>query len=612
MTLRRPARPKGRAVDPGDPIQPLCEAVLQGVEEPLRRKARASARLTFRQWAEGVPEPKTGPINFERFPYQREWYEKGAEIAEIDLMKSTQVGASAWLVRWTLYWADLDGLTMLYVFPADAQLKDFYNQRIATLFRGSYLSSRVEHAAVLNIRQQNLGAGPKGVPTGGWVNLRGAQTTAGLESVDADGVAMDEYDLIPKEAIPVAERRLSGLTSRGLMRRIGWPSVEDFGIAKLYDESDRRRWFVKCPKCREQQFLRFFQRQAREHDEGGDGLPNATSGYVDLEDATLKCGKCHKRLTQETIAKGEWVAEFPSRDNRGYHAHRLIVPGARLEPLVKASRQTDPWQVQSFYNRDLGEPYSPKEGRLSRAAIAAAQSAGGGYEQSRWDVGYLGAALVTMGVDSASERDLNVRISAYEGPEDTQKRALFIGQVADWNQLAQMMDLYNVRMACIDHLPDGRLARAFTQRFYGRAYYVHFLPSTSHERLTWDPEERKAAVKRTEAIDATLGLVRSNRNRLPADLPEGWVDQMRNVVRFHELDEMGRRTVGYKSIGAIDYLMCEVYDFLARQLVEVEIVAEAITADSFSTLDEHIEFERSSLHDDDPMPDYFPGPPEPD
>jgi hypothetical protein len=39
----------------------------------------------------------------------------------------------------------------------------------------------------------------------GWLNLRGAQTVTGLESIDADGIAIDEYDLIPKKAIPVAE-----------------------------------------------------------------------------------------------------------------------------------------------------------------------------------------------------------------------------------------------------------------------------------------------------------------------------------------------------------------------------------------------------------------------
>ena len=59
-------------------------------------------------------------------------------------------------------------------------------------------------------------------------------------------------------------------------------------------------------------------------------------------------------------------------------------------------------------------------------------------------------------------------------------------------------------MAAIDHLPDGALARAFAERFYGRVYVVHFLPATANDPFTFDDETRIAAIKRTDAIDATL------------------------------------------------------------------------------------------------------------
>lgn len=558
----------------------------------------------FLEWARRIPEPKTGSLDFARFPYLRELYADGVDVEQIALMKSTQVGASAWLVRWAIYWADVHGKTALYVVPGDEQLRSFYNARIATLLRGPYFSGRVANAAVSNVHQREIG--------NGWLNLRGAQTVAGLETTDADVLAIDEYDLIPREAVPVAERRLSAPTSLGLIRRIGWPTIDGFGIAKQYAQSDRRRWFVKCPSCREQQFLRFFHRRASSNEEAGDDLPNATSAYVDVTEAVLRCGRCDTPLEPETIARGEWVAEFPSRDLRGYHVHRLLAPGARLRPLIEASQALDPWEKQSFHNRDLGEPYSEKQGRLSKAAIAAAQSAGGNYLQGPWDEGYNGDGLVTMGVDTATERDLNVRISLYEGPDLRQKRALLIGTVEDFNTLVRLMDIYNVRMACIDHLPDGRLARSFTDMFYGRAYSAYFLPPSAKDEMTFDAEERKAGLKRTEAIDATLGLIRATRNRLPIDLPAGYVEQLRNAVRFHELDELGRRTVGYKAHGPIDYLMAEVYDLFARELFKADWIYQELSQETYTTLDQHLDFERSNLGDYDSIPEYDPGPPEPD
>ena len=370
--------PKDRPIPPIDP-RVLAEHLRRAAQDAKGdAAAKAIATDAFLEWALRVPEPKTGPLDFEQFPFQRELYAEGFELPEVVAMKSTQVGMSAWLVRWAIYWADR-GKTVMYVFPAEEQLRSFYNARIALLLRGPYLASRVASATVSNVNQRQIG--------NGWLNLRGAQTVAGLESVDADGVALDEYDLIPASAIPVVERRISAPTSMGLIRRIGWPSIDDYGIARQYNLSDRRRWFVKCPGCGEQQFLRFSSRRSSEGDEEGDGLPNATSAYVDCEDELLRCGKCEKPLPPDTIRTGEWVAEFPERDSRGYHVHRLLLPGVGLHSMVEASRKTNAYELQSFYNRDLGEPYSPKEGRLSKAAIAAAQSMGGNYLQGPWDAG---------------------------------------------------------------------------------------------------------------------------------------------------------------------------------------------------------------------------------
>ena len=158
--------------------------------------------------------------------------------------------------------------------------------------------------------------------------------------------------------------------------------------------------------------------------------------------------------------------------------------------------------------------------------------------------------------------ELNVRISLY-APDGSSKCALFIGLVESFEKLAAMMDIYKVRMAVIDHLPDGRLAREFTQQFFGRAFFAYFLPPASREHFVPNSEERSAAINRTEGIDTTLGLIRTMRNRLPIDLPEGYVDQMRNAVRVQEVDELGRRTAGYRHPGPFDYLMAEVFDYFA-------------------------------------------------
>jgi hypothetical protein len=79
-----------------------------------------------------------------------------------------------------------------------------------------------------------------------------------------------------------------------------------------------------------------------------------------------------------------------------------------------------------------------------------------------------------MGVDVATTRGLNVRISEHLDDARQSKRALFIGELDDdpggpdaFTQLCDLMDRYSVNMAVIDQEPDGRLARAFAARYAG-------------------------------------------------------------------------------------------------------------------------------------------------
>jgi hypothetical protein len=562
--------------------------------------AKENRVVDFLAWAKKVPEPKSGTLDFTRFPFQVELYKKLAHDRDGVVMKGTQVGVSAWLLRWAIFWADTRGLTALYVFPKDKQLGDFSNQRIRPLITGSsYLADRVPGDHINNVHLRQIGLG--------WINLRGSQSKEALDSVDADVLALDEYDTLTQENIPDAERRVSAPTSKGLIRRVGVPSVDDFGISKLYEKSDRRRWFVRCGHCNERQFIHFFQRDPNgevvdetDEDAQDDGLPNATSAYVNREVAAVYCGKCHSEIGADEIQHGEWVAEFPMREVKGYHIHRMMVPGSDVKKIVESSEAISPMERQVFWNKDLGLPHSEKEGRLSKQAISAAQAVLNYNMGPR--SGYSGSNLITMGVDVASVRDLNIRVSEHLG--DRRKRALFIGTAKNFDVVAELIDAYRVNMTCIDHLPDGRLAREIANRYHGRVFISRFLPPTSHDVLVWDDEQMTAGIKRTEAIDATYSLVRAQRNLLPLDVPEDYVTQLRAAQRFDSIDDMGRRTVGYKKLGDQDYLMAEVYDLMASELWSAINLTDALKTEEVTTLDEQLEgFQRSTV--DDPNTDDF-------
>lgn len=570
------------------PSKPLAAALTERIYDKFKHDV--GVYEDFITYAMRIPEPKTGTLNFDRFPFQRELYTLLGYDRDGVVMKATQVGISAWLIRWALYWADTRGLTALYVFPKDKQMSDFSHQRLRPLIRGTeYLMSRVPHANIDNVYLRQIGDG--------WLNLRGSQTKEALDSVDADVLAFDEYDTLVQENIPDAERRVSGPMSKGLIRRVGVPTVDDFGISKLYDQSDYRQWFVPCAVCGTRQFLHFFKRKP------GDDYGDVYSAYVNEDLLAICCGKCDRELPMDSIKEGEWVARYPDHKIKGYHVHRLMVPSIsreeqqdRLSKLIESSKKKSPYEVQIFWNKDLGLPHSEEEGRLSKEALARAQSLGN-YSQGPRDLGYDGANLVTAGIDSASTRNLHMRIS--EHLPNGKKKALFVGEIDNFDEISQMMEWYNVMLACVDHLPEGRLARGLAEKFSGRVYIGRFLPATSLDLLVWDEEQHTAGIKRTEAMDATTSLVRAGRNLLPLDWPDDYVSHMRAASRFHDVDEVGRRTVGYKKLGPDDYLLAELYDLMATELWwGLEKKRQLSDGEGeLSELDEHLEFERSNVND---------------
>jgi hypothetical protein len=578
-------QPEPEPVDPFADKEPL-RVEFGGTDEGLTASAaiadgirsdqadKTGEKAGFRDWALQIPEPKTGKLNFNVFPFQSEMYDEFGYDKEGCVQKGTQVGMSAWLVRWAMYWADVYGLTVLYVFPTQKTMHDFADARIRTLILGSaYLRERIPLKYVQNKGLRAIGRG--------LLYCRGSESERELESVDADAIALDEFDLLAPSSIPVVERRLSSPLSRGLMRSIGWPSVPEWGIAKLYEASDKRQWMVRCTKCREWQPITFYDN-------------------VDQKRLLVVCKHCTKPLD---VKKGMWVAEHPDRDSRGYHVHRLLLPGAaHLPGLIEASKRRSAYEVQVFWNRDLGLPFAPKEGRLSREAIAACQRdyflAG--------SPGYVGDSLVTMGVDVASVRDIHVRIS--EHFTDRSRRALYIGTVESFDEVVKLMDRYGVKMACVDHLPEGRLARGLAERFYGRVYVTNLSgPPTQLEPVKVNPDDMTITAKRTEVCDAVMTVIRDQRNLLPLDLPEGYVEHMMAPVRFVDKDELGKTQVGFRSMGPDDFFFAEAYDLIALDAFWIRKGMEEAQREEITSLDSLLEFQRSAAN----VPEestYRPGP----
>ncbi len=537
-------------------------------------EAQAEARTSFLEWALRIPEPKTGTLDFNRYPFQRELYELGADAHEAVVMKGTQVGVSTYLIRWSMYWPDMKSMTSLYVFPKKAQLRDFSQGRVRPLVKaeGSYLQSRVPADNIDNSMMKQIGLG--------LVYFRGSEVKDDLDSVDADTIAFDEYDRLNQKNVEDAEHRVDA-SPLGLLRRIGNPTVEEFGIAGHYEASDQRRWNVKCGACNEWQDLSY-------------------DGNVDEENVAVVCRRCRKPLD---VRQGEWVAKHPSREVFGYHVSRLMVPGINLRKVVQNAAKTDTDARGVHMNKDLGLPYTSSEQRLTMAHLAAAQTIGGRYET---EFTYGGDKIVTAGIDVASKRNLNVRISEWTGEGDAAvKRCLWVGECSrflanddgdgDLPSVEELMNRYRVNFACADHEPEYLAVQRLANHFPGRVFIARY--ATQNDMIRVDIDAREVILRRTEAIDRMMDRMRAQKNHLPMTLPPTYGEQMRANVRVVTENDKGQRVARYEKVGKFDdYAHAEVYDEAAwdgfRVVREVMVLAE----DTYEPLDDLMDFDRSEVN----------------
>lgn len=591
--MARPNKPGGWAgVRHQGPMVEDERGPLDIAREKLQIDLRETANLRqpFLPWSVRIHEPKTGQLDFDRFPYQRELYsDEFAYDRDGVIKKATQVGVSTWLIRWLMFFPDTKGWTSFYLFPKEKHMHKFSDQRIKPLIqRSEYLSERVPYGYVNNKGLKQIGLG--------FINFAGSQNKDEVDSIDADVLGMDEYDRIEQKNIPDAEQRVSGPMSQGLIRRVGVPTIPQYGISKLYDATDKRKWLVKCGCKQGWQEIDFFEN-------------------VDMKKAKVVCRRCKKPLD---VTKGEWVPEVTEvQITRGYHISRLIVPNANIADIIDHSKQRKPFERQRFWNKDLGLEYASAGGRITDAVLLAAVSAGGGYGMPE---GYGGENPVTMGIDMASTRDANVRISEHLDAET--KRALWIGTVGDddlakfLQKLGDLMMRFRVNMASIDHLPDGRVSRAFANMFPGQVYVTALTDERMGQIIKWDDDLMTASARRTESIDAMISMMKGQRNLLPGldldDLPDDYADQMKSLQRFEEEDEeTGKRTVGYIPTGPFDYAMAEGFDMIATELWWGRTQVDSYFRKQTSVLDDHLStYKRSDVNDPDSST-YRPGPQEP-
>jgi len=480
-----------------------------------------------------------GPWALAGHEYQVGWLQENAR--EQCFIKGAQIGATEALVLRTLH-----GMIMghypqgsLYLFPTRDDVRDFSKARFDPLIDSNpFIGHFVQNTDAQNIKQ--IGRG--------FLYLRGARSTKSigttkksssqLKSIPVDRVVFDELDEMEESMIQLAKERVSHSKTRELMY-LGTPTIPDYGIDRMYQNSTQNAWFIRCDACGKETCLDL-------------EFPNSIKRNLDgtCYRACIHCGKeIHPR-------DGRWISQYKDRDMVGWWISQLN--SIYVDPTYILNLYEDPpyGDLSEVMNSKLGRAYIPAENRLTANDVYAC------CDQDPMATKHEGPTC--MGVDVGTE--LHVVIA--ERKNRRTLKVIKLARLSSFNDLHDIARDFNVKSAVIDLYPEQRKVREFQRNEHFQIYACQYV-ETRAGQTAWDDRDMVIKCNRTEICDATHELVTSPGRliipRYNSELQE-YAKEMCNMAKVLEEDaQTGANVYRYKKLGADHYRHATNYCLLASE-----------------------------------------------
>lgn len=316
------------------------------------------------EWADkyrllsGKSSAEPGLWKTSRTPYLKEIMDQlstSNPAQRIVFMKGAQIGGTEAGNNWIGYIIHIAPGPMMAVSPTVDLAKRNSKQRIDPLLLDvPELLERVRPARERDSGNTILSKDFQG----GVLIMTGANSAAGLRSMPARYLFMDEIDAYPGDVgnegdpILLAERRSATFRHRRKIFMVSTPTIKGISrVQREFEKSDQRYFFVPCTKCDHFQPLQFTQLRWPE------GSPH---------EAQYACAECnhlmHNSDKTQMLSKGEWRATADSADGTvGFHLSSLYSPVGWFSwsdaAVLFEEAKRNPELMKGFVNTVLGEPF---------------------------------------------------------------------------------------------------------------------------------------------------------------------------------------------------------------------------------------------------------------
>ncbi len=354
-----------------------------------------------------------------------------------------------------------------------------------------------------------------------------------LRSIPCDRVDADEIDLMDQDIWYQASQRL--LRSKiGKRNNFGSPTYPGYGIDKLYEESDMRRWQIKCGSCGKYTCL-------------GETWPNC---IIQIDGKWVRtCNHCHKEIF---VKDGSWQADFPDRREAGFWISGLLSPYADLDEYMYDYNRLEGAKMSEFMRSRLGIATTESEYQLDEMTVLSRCTT----DQNQ---------MVSIG-ETAMGVDIGKKIHVVVGIR-TAREAYDIIHISELNDLSELHDLaqrMNVKSCVIDSGPHDFGVIDFQKT---ETYRIHLCQYS--ETKAGKPNYTKEGivkVNRNEWCDKTHSIFAQNKVMIPrpSDIINEFARQMTKTAKtVLENPDTGQKKPRWIKIGDDHYFHAVLYFLLA-------------------------------------------------
>ncbi len=167
------------------------------------------------------------------------------------IKKAAQIGWSTLAILRSFHLARFAGANIIHTFPSRSMSKDFVVPKVDPLIQRNPIIRSIVGVDSVFLKQ----IGDR------FVYYRGSYENTEAISISAHILINDEYDRSNQNVLKTYRSRLDD--AKRDRPELGWewqfsnPSIPGHGVDVLWQKSDQKHWFVKCPHCNRDWYMRF-------------------------------------------------------------------------------------------------------------------------------------------------------------------------------------------------------------------------------------------------------------------------------------------------------------------------------------------------------------------